>query len=40
MELGVNTGSRAELRIRQMDLIGEAWAARRQRSGEAVQLAD
>ena len=41
MELGVNTGSKAELRIRQMDLIGEAWAKRRAKEGEAaIQLAD
>jgi para-nitrobenzyl esterase len=41
MELGVNTGSKAELRIRQMDLIGEAWAKRRSQEGEAaIQLAD
>ena len=29
MELGVNTGSKAELRIRQMDIVERAWAARR-----------
>jgi para-nitrobenzyl esterase len=38
MELGVDTGSKAELRIRQMDLIEQAWADRRAANG--VQVAD
>jgi para-nitrobenzyl esterase len=38
MELGVNTGSRAELRIRQMDVIEIAWATRR--SNAAVDSED
>jgi para-nitrobenzyl esterase len=40
MELGVNTGSRAELRIREMDLIEQAWSQRREQKPDAVQLAD
>ena len=38
MESGVNTGSKAELRIRQMDVIEIAWAARR--SNAAVDSDD
>ena len=40
MELGINTGKKAELRIGQMDLIERAWTARRNDGAEAIRLAN
>jgi len=38
MELGINTGKKAELRMGQMELVKNAWAARR--DAEAAASAD